>query len=134
MATKGKVHICGTLHLSGRGYRITVVRGTGSRGLNIGSVVGIGRLVSLGLSILNFVSGGVAIGVVGGNVTRGGGLALPGEVMGVIGYSGPHYVAGIRRNVSCRFGLASSVNACHYICYRAGMGGWWGETVVFRHS
>lgn len=130
--TNGDVRVCGCLRLSGLSYYITVVGGTGDGGVNGGSVVGVRYPVSfVSLSVLKFVSRGVAMGVVRGKrVVSGGPLALPGGVGGIVHYGGPEYVASIRRKLSRMFMLASRRGRmCEYRCYRRGCDHEW--SVIF---
>lgn len=123
VGTNGTVAVCRSLGLSGLSYAITVVGGTHDRGVKGGSVVGIRYPVrSLSLSVLNFVSRGVAMGVVGSRgVITGGRLGLPGRIIGIVGYGGPHYVASVRRKLSRVFILTSRRGRiCQYGCYRRG--------------
>lgn len=133
VGTNGTVAVCRSLGLSGLSYAITVVGGTHDGGVNGGSVVGIRYPIrGLSLSVLNFVSRGVAMGMVGSRgVITGGRLGLPGRIIGIVGYGGPHYVASVRRKLSRVFILTSGRGRiCEYGCYRRGCanghGGWWG--------
>lgn len=144
--TKVDLRVCRSLGLSGLSYSITVVGGTGDGGVNGGSVVGIRYPVrTLSLSVLNFVSRGVAMGIVGNSqVMRGGRLGLPGRIGGIVGYGGPHYIASVRRRLSRVFVLTSRRGRiCHYGCYRRGCAGpgqhrvgmvWRGKRVAEKYT
>lgn len=123
VGTNVDLRVCESLGLSGLSYAITVVGGTGDDGVNGGSVVGMRYPVrSLSLSVLKFVSRGVAMGIVGNSgVISGVRLGLPRRIGGIVGYGGPEYVASVRRRLSRVFILSSrGGRVCHYGCYRRG--------------